>query len=295
MARTKAQIPKRISDFEALVNRRAKKIVEIGNASWNPIKESTETPAIRSFLTKRGAGVDYLNRNLAKLLSKDGRVVKFAGLFLHGTPMVEGWCLDKAGRKRRKGVCELADLMTVFLYLDRDKVIKRMRCVLFQAKMTASKGAHVVDARTLPSDKDKGKTLAYGDHLVHFLNGKTGLNQGRRKDHWNQITTELMESMADKAYTDGKIKGPGIRDVLNHFNSFEEHDVWCIDEGQSEDGFGVQFMIVWDDELPGNDPQTSTLPTIPVKNVRVPVIQEETEELEITEEELELHVLDNQM
>jgi hypothetical protein len=228
---TQTQITQRIAQFERVVKANAKKISELGNASWDPIKETTETPTIRAFLTKRGAGVDYLNRNLASLLSRNGRVVKFAGLFLHGTPMVRGWTKNEAGKKKHNRNCELADLMTVFLYLDRSKTIKRMRCVMFQAKMQQSKGAHVVDdpeqrklydecegfdyinasistkgdsrilpkgarrkkalqfmfveprpveTRTIPSDEGKGKTLGYGDHLVNFLYGETGLKSDTR-------------------------------------------------------------------------------------------------------------------
>lgn len=338
---TKAQISKRISEFEAAVNRHAKKITEIGNASWDPIKETTETQTVRAFQTKRNAGVDYLNRNLAKLLSKNGRVVKFAGLFLHGTPMVTGWTTTKAGRKRRNRNCELADLMTVFLYLDAGNDIKRMRCVMFQAKMQQSKGAHVVDdpeqrklydecegfdyvhgtvakageerrlpkgasrkkalqfmfveprpaeTRTIPSDKGKARSQPYGNHLVRFLNGKTGLNASSRKSEWGKVVWELMEGVAESLYSDKKIRGKGIKGLLKHFNSFEKHDVWCIDEGQADEGFGVQLMIVWDGDIPAADPQTIMPPMIPVKKVKVEVVPEDDEELEnqiaIEEEEM---------
>lgn len=142
---TQTQITERITQFERVVKANAKKISAIGDAAWAPIKETTETPTIRAFLTERGAGVDYLNRNLASPLSRNGRVVKFAGLFLHGTPMVKGWTTNKEGEKKHSRNCELADLMTVFLYVDRNKTIRRVRSVMFQAKMQQSKGAHVVD------------------------------------------------------------------------------------------------------------------------------------------------------
>ncbi len=329
---TQLQITQRIDQFERVVKAHAKKIAAIGNKSWIPIKESTETPTIRAFLTKKGAGVDYLNRNLASLLSKNGRVVKFAGLFLHGTPMVQGWTTNKASKRN----CELADLMTVFLYVDKSKTIKRMRSIMFQAKMTASNGAHVVDdleqrklydecdgfeyvnatvakkgdsrklpkgasrkkalqfmfveprpveTRTIPSAKDKGVTLGYGDHLVSFLGGKTGLESDTKKYAWGKIVWELMEKMGDKFHTDGMIKGPGIQDVLNHFNSFENHDVWSIDEGQSDKGFGVQLMIVWDGNMTEGETQFKTLPKVPVKKVKIPVTPAKIEELEECEVE----------
>ena len=139
---TQTQITQRIAQFERVVEAKAKEITAIGNASWDPIntrKDKNETQIVRAFLTKKHAGVDYLNRNLATLLSKNGRVVKFAGLFLHGTPKVKGWTMNQSGKKQHNRSCELADLMTVFLYLDKGKTIKRMRCVTFQAKMLASK------------------------------------------------------------------------------------------------------------------------------------------------------------
>lgn len=314
---TKTQITQRVAQFERVVMANAKEIAEIGNASWDPIKETAETPTIRTFLSRKGAGLDYLNRNLAPLLSKNGRVVKFAGLFLHGTPMVRGWTTNKAGHKQRNRSCELADLMTVFLYVDRSKTIKRMRCVLFQAKMMASKGNHVVDdpeqrklyddchgfdyenaavatkgesrmlpkgssrkkalqfmfveprpveTRTIPSDKDKGETLGYGAHLVRFLNGKTGLASGKKSDSWSQITTELMEKTAEKLYSDGQIKGPGITDLLGHFNSFEDHRIWCVDDGEGK-GLGVELVIVWDSEMGEETLQVRTNPKAPVSCV----------------------------
>lgn len=336
---TQTQTTQRIAQFERVVKAKAKKISVIGNAAWAPIKETTETPTIRAFLTKKGSGVDYLNRNLASLLSRNGRVVKFAGLFLHGTPMVKGWTTNKAGKKEPiSGDCELADLMTVFLYLDRSKTVKQMRSVMFQAKMQQSKGAHVVDdpeqrklydecdgfdyinatvstkgdsrtlpkgasrkkalqfmfveprpveTRTIPSDKGKGETLGYGDHLVNFLNGETGLKSDTKKTAWGKIVWELMEKMASRVYSDNKIKGPGIQDVLNHFNSFENHDTWCINEGQTGDGFGVQLVIVWDGDIPEAQTQVQTLPKIPVKKIKVPITQEKEEdalEIEIEKE-----------
>jgi hypothetical protein len=344
---TQTQITQRTAQFERVVKANAKKISELGNASWDPIKETTETPTIRAFLTKRGAGVDYLNRNLASLLSRNGRVVKFAGLFLHGTPMVKGWTMNQAGKKQSNRDCELADLMTVFLYVDRNKAIKRMRCVMFQAKMQQSKGAHVVDdpeqrklydecegfdyinatvstkgdsrilpkgasrkkalqfmfveprpveTRTIPSDKGKGRTLGYGDHLVNFLYGETGLKSDTKKNAWGKIVWELMEKMASQIYSDNKIKGPGIQDVLNHFNSFENHDTWCINEGQADEGFGVQLVIVWDGDIPETQAQVQTLPKTPVKKIKVSFTHAEEDELEIEiEKEKEMQALERSL
>ena len=94
-----------------------------------------------------------------------------------------------------------------------------------------------------------------------------------------------MEKMAAEVYTDGKIKGPGIQDVLNHFNSFENHDIWCINEGQADEGFGVQLVIVWDGDIPEAQAQVQTLPKTPVKKIKVSVTPaKEEDELEIEKE-----------
>ena len=121
--------------------------------------------------------------------------------------------------------------------------------------------------------------LEYGHHLVCFLNGKTGLSGGKRKDDWGAITKELMEKMASQLYTDGKIKGPGIQDVLNAFNSFESHDICCIDEGNSNNGFGVQLMIVWDGEISDDGSTVVTKPIVPVRTVNVESTTADEEEM----------------
>lgn len=141
----------------------------------------------------------------------------------------------------------------MFLYLDSGNTIRRMRSVLFQAKMTAHTGAYVIEDKeqrelyglcdgfdyvhgklkgesrqfpkkaarkralqyafvgprppeicTIPSDKGKGTSVEYGEHLVWFLNGKTGINVAKKKQGWSQVVLELMENGAEVLATDGK-------------------------------------------------------------------------------------------
>lgn len=57
----------------------------------------------------------------------------------------------------------------------------------------------------------------------------------------------------------------------------------CLDEGDSEKGFGVQFIIVWDGGMLA-DPQEVTKPTVPVTSVSVIQDQEQADEMVVIEE-----------
>ena len=94
---------------------------------------------------------------------------------------------------------------------------------------------------------------------------------------------ELLEQVAEKLYNDKKIRGKGVKDLLKAFNSFESHDLWCLDEGDSDEGFGVQFVIVWDGDIPA-DSQVVTEPQVPVISVSVVQDQEEAEEIAMVQE-----------
>mgnify|MGYP007130766660 CR=1 FL=1 len=124
--------------------------------------------------------------------------------------------------------------------------------------------------------------MGYGEHLHRFLKGKTGL-LATRKNKWGKLVFELLEQIADRKYTDGKIRGKGVQDLLKAFNSFESHDLWCLDEGDSGEGFGVQFVIVWDGGMLA-DPQVVTKPKVPVTSVSVIQDQEEADEMAMIQE-----------
>ena len=90
-------------------------------------------------------------------------------------------------------------------------------------------------------------------------------------------------------FTDKKIRGPGIKGLLKAFNNFESHKTWCIDSGPSENGFGVQLVIVWDGEIPPAEPQVLPLSKTPVKKAKATVsrqkkITQGDEELEAMKE-----------
>lgn len=58
----------------------------------------------------------------------------------------------------------------------------------------------------------------------------------------------------------------------------------CLDDGDSDEGFGVQFVSVWDGDMPA-DTQVVTQPQVPVTSVSVVQDQEEAEEIAIIREE----------
>jgi len=140
-------------------------------------------------------------------------------------------------------------------------------------------GSRPVQTRTIPSTRDKGQTFDYGDHLVQFLSGKTGLKSDTKKSVWGKIVWELMEKKI--------AAGTNIQGVLDHFNSFESHEIWSIDQGPCESGFGVQLMIVWDGELVDDQSQVQSTPKIPVLNILPEgptTVEEEGETFEFEQE-----------
>ncbi|MBL8030690.1 MAG: hypothetical protein JNN11_05610, partial [Candidatus Doudnabacteria bacterium] len=75
------------------------------------------------------------------------------------------------------------------------------------------------------------------------------------------------------------------------FNSFENHETWIIDEGQSENGFGVQLMILWDGDMTDEQTEVQTKPKVPVMNIQAQAPTYLDEELETIESELEAAVV----
>jgi len=135
----------RISDFQSHANSHVQEIREAGDQAWHRVSVKGEVAIVRDFLIGKGRGTDYLNRNLAHLLGGNGRVVKFASIFLHQMPYVIGLRKADRGKQTKLSRCELGDLQTLFLYLDQNKSICQARSVIFQAKLKPHTGSHVID------------------------------------------------------------------------------------------------------------------------------------------------------
>lgn len=91
MSKVIATSRQRVSDFLEPVNKQQAKIRTLGDKAWLKTPSTGEVEIIRQFLSKPDCGTALLNRELAPLLSRDGWVVKFASIFLHQKPKVEGW------------------------------------------------------------------------------------------------------------------------------------------------------------------------------------------------------------
>jgi len=301
----------RISDFQSHVNSRVREIRAAGDQSWQRVTASGEVEIVRDFLVGKGRGTDYLNRSLTSLLGTNGRVVKFASIFLHQMPMVFGLRSLPSGQPAKLDKrCELGDLQTLFLYLDRDKSICQARSVIFQAKLKPHTGSHVIDhpqqrelydeceafsydtvlkgqnrrlpsghlreralqyifvderpgpvrVRTIPSNAGQGAFENYGEHLLRFLNDSTGLDVPPNKltdDPWGQVVWDMIGNVSKEVTSRGLVRNSGLDGLLDHFNHFENHEVFSIDATggrrlqKGEEGFGLQLVIVWDSNLGG--------------------------------------------
>lgn len=170
----------RISDFQSHINSHAKEIRDVGDEAWQRVTSKGEVEIVREFLGGKGRGTDYLNSNITSLLGNAGRVVKFASIFLHQMPKVFGLRNHPSiPPDKLDSPCELGDLQTLFLYLDRDKNVCQARSVIFQAKLKPKTGKYVIDH---PQQRELYDTCT-GFEYDTVLKGKTrGLPNGHFRE-----------------------------------------------------------------------------------------------------------------
>jgi len=104
--------------------------------SWDNIDFSKSEPSIiKEYLLSAGKGVDYLNHKISKIITNETDYeLKFASVYCHQKPRV-----IRTQNSRTKCVgstdsCELGDLMTIFLLLDKNKNIVCSTAKIMQAK-----------------------------------------------------------------------------------------------------------------------------------------------------------------
>jgi hypothetical protein len=210
----------RISDFQSHANSHVQEIREAGDQAWHRVSVKGEVAIVRDFLIGKGRGTDYLNRNLAHLLGGNGRVVKFASIFLHQMRYVIGLRKADRGKQTKLSRCELGDLQTLFLYLDQNKSICQARSVIFQAKLKPHTGSHVIDhpqqrelydtcpsfqyesilkgeKRGLPSDRFRERALQYifvGNRPVQVRTIPSDMGQGATENYGEHLLRLLNDS-----------------------------------------------------------------------------------------------------
>jgi len=115
-------------------------------------------------------------------------------------------------------------------------------------------GSGPVRARTIPSLASHGAFADYGEHLLRFLNDSTGLDvdmDNHISSGWDGIMADMFDHVAPCFTSSNRCRQADLCDILNHFNSFSDHDVYFVGPSKSEGEFGggIQFVIVWDSEL----------------------------------------------
>jgi hypothetical protein len=135
----------RISDFQEHVNTIASELRNLAQAAWDGMDFSRSEPEIvYEFLAGRTSGTGHLNREVAPLLSVNGRIVKFASIFLHQKPLVFGFTTKPPASRTGAAACELGDLQVLFVYADAAKGVCQCRSTVFQTKKVPEGGDFVL-------------------------------------------------------------------------------------------------------------------------------------------------------
>ena len=110
-----------------------------------------------------------------------------------------------------------------------------------------------VQARTIPARASEGAFVEFGEHLLRFLNDATGLEvrtHATKGKDWHHLVWDMIEYVANQVTTAGVTRNEGLRNLLDCFNSFEDHRISYLGPNEArEGGFGLQLVIVWDGEL----------------------------------------------
>lgn len=118
----------RFLQFRELVFRNYKDIIYHTQQSWHVVNFNQPEPnIIFDYLQE---GVIYLNQNVSPILSTRGFIIKFAGVFIHQKPIVT----PISYKNISNGNCEVGDLLTLFLMLDRNKKVLYQSAFISQAK-----------------------------------------------------------------------------------------------------------------------------------------------------------------
>jgi len=142
----------RLIEFRKIAFRHKDAITQAFRNSWNDINFlQREDYIVHDYIISKDSGIRYLNRTISPLLSCNGFIVKFAGVFVHQKPRVGRQNLSCASKGKN---CELGDLLTLFLYVDSLRNVLRKKAFISQAKKNI-KDKYSENCQTCLYEKEK--------------------------------------------------------------------------------------------------------------------------------------------
>ncbi len=122
---------RRLYEFRSIIQSNKFPIIIESQLSWENINFNQNEPNIIWDYLRNGT--KYLNDKIGSILSRKGFTVKFAGVFVHQKPKVTR-IYEWNNCSSDKLNCELGDLLTVFLLVDRNKNLLFQTAFVSQAK-----------------------------------------------------------------------------------------------------------------------------------------------------------------
>ncbi|MGJ9416283.1 hypothetical protein ACHAC9_00750 [Massilia sp. CMS3.1] len=128
-----------ISDLIETLAQHKRPIINHVMNSWRGCDFTLSEPKlVKSYVMDKNAGVDYLNKNLAKSINgaQNRFVLKFGGVYAHQRPYI---ARNSTNVSTHPGTniserCELADLLCITVFVDNKKNVISSQASFFQAK-----------------------------------------------------------------------------------------------------------------------------------------------------------------
>ena len=148
--------------------------------SWIGINFTKDEPeVIKQYLLNPSMGIDYLNQHIAKKITSETNFeLKFTSVFCHGKPIITRTADSKVACKGSTPGCELGDLMTVFVLLDKDK-----NTVFSTANIMQAKKADVLDSESQRCLYESDLTFEMPYTITRFSSCSTPLRKLPDYDH----------------------------------------------------------------------------------------------------------------
>ncbi|PZU87838.1 MAG: hypothetical protein DI529_06630 [Chryseobacterium sp.] len=135
-----------VNDYIKMISSYSSLIISEADKSWKNINFSQNEPEIvKDYLLSPNIGIDYLNWNLSEVIYRQTNryEIKFASVFCHQKPRIKRTPNSVSSCIGDTISCELGDLMTIFVLLDKNKKIVYSSAKIMQAKKT-----HNIDSQS---------------------------------------------------------------------------------------------------------------------------------------------------